>query len=69
MRGTSLVASEPGGAADLVRDSGGGTVVRRTDTDGLAHALEARLADRGLAEAEGARGRDWAMDHLRTTCT
>jgi glycosyltransferase involved in cell wall biosynthesis len=65
MRGTSLVASEPGGAADLVRDSCGGVTVPRADVTALARALAERLADRSLCEAEGRRGRAWAMEHLR----
>jgi glycosyltransferase involved in cell wall biosynthesis len=65
MRGTALVATEPGGAAELVRESGAGAVVRRGDVAALAEALAARLADRDLCETEGTSGRAWAVDNLR----
>jgi glycosyltransferase involved in cell wall biosynthesis len=65
MRGTALVATEPGGAAELVRESGGGAVVPRGDVAALAEALAGRLADRGLCETEGKSGRAWALENLR----
>jgi glycosyltransferase involved in cell wall biosynthesis len=65
MRGTALVASAPGGAAELVAESRGGATVERGDVAGLAEALRARLGDRACCEAEGARGRAWALEHLR----
>jgi glycosyltransferase involved in cell wall biosynthesis len=65
MRGTSLVASEPGGPAEMVHESRGGTTVARDDVAALAAALRERLADRSLCEAEGRRGRAWAVEHLR----
>jgi glycosyltransferase involved in cell wall biosynthesis len=65
MRGTALVATTPGGSAELVEDSGAGAVVERGDVPALTAALAARLSDRGRSEAEGARGRSWALAHLR----
>ena len=56
MRGTALVATEPGGAAELVRESGGGTVVPRSDVSALAAALAERLGDRWRCETEGRQG-------------
>ena len=65
MRGTALVATGPGGAAELIRESGGGTVVARGDVSALATALAERLGDRRLCENEGSKGRAWALDNLR----
>jgi glycosyltransferase involved in cell wall biosynthesis len=65
MRGTALVATTPGGAAELVEESGAGATVQRGDVPALAAALAARLSDRPRSEAEGARGRSWALAHLR----
>lgn len=65
MRGTAVVATAPGGAVELVGESGAGEVVARGDAEALAAALVARLRDRDRCEAEGARGRAWALEHLR----
>lgn len=65
MRGTALVASAPGGAAELVAESGAGATVRRGDVAALGVALAERLSDRERCEAEGARGRAWALANLR----
>jgi glycosyltransferase involved in cell wall biosynthesis len=65
MRGTALIATAPGGAAELVSESGAGAPVARGDVSALTAALAARLSDRGRCEAEGARGRSWAFAHLR----
>jgi len=65
MRGTALVATTPGGAAELVGESGAGAIVHRGDVAALTAALAARLSDCGRSEAEGARGRSWALAHLR----
>jgi glycosyltransferase involved in cell wall biosynthesis len=65
MRGTALVATTPGGAAELVEESGAGATVQRGDVPALTAALAARLSDRGRSEAEGACGRSWALAHLR----
>jgi len=65
MRGTALVATAPGGAAELVAASGGGAAVPRRDVGALAAALARRLGDRALCEAEGARARAWALANLR----
>jgi glycosyltransferase involved in cell wall biosynthesis len=65
MRGTPLVASAPGGAAELVLESGAGAVVARRDVAGLAATLGEWLADRDRCERAGARGREWALANLR----
>ena len=65
MRGTALGASTPGGAAELVAESGAGATVERGDVPALTAALAARLSDRSRCEAEGMRGRAWALAHLR----
>jgi len=63
-RGTGLVATEPGAAAELVCESGGGAVVSRGDVSALAAALAERLRDRRLCETEGRNGRAWALRNL-----
>jgi glycosyltransferase involved in cell wall biosynthesis len=65
MRGTTLVATTPGGAAELIAESGAGATVPRADATALAAALAERLIDRGRCESEGARARSWALQHLR----
>jgi glycosyltransferase involved in cell wall biosynthesis len=65
MRGTALVASTPGGAAELVVESGAGATLPRGDVTALRAALAERLSDRERCEAEGARGRAWALENLR----
>ena len=65
MRGTALVASTPSGAAELVAESGAGATVPRGDVTALRAALAERLSDRERCEAEGARGRAWALENLR----
>jgi len=65
MRGTALVASAPGGAAELVLESGGGAVVPRGEVAALAATLGEWLGDRDRCERAGARGREWALANLR----
>jgi glycosyltransferase involved in cell wall biosynthesis len=65
MRGSALVATTPGGAAELVVESGAGATVPRADVAALSAALAERLCDRERCEREGARGRAWALENLR----
>jgi glycosyltransferase involved in cell wall biosynthesis len=53
-----VVATDAPGLRDLAR-SGVGTVVPPDDAVALRDAIAARLADPGLAEAEGSAGREW----------
>jgi glycosyltransferase involved in cell wall biosynthesis len=55
-RGRSVVATDVAGMAEGL-DGGCGAVVPVEDADALADAIAARLADRALADAEGAAGR------------
>lgn len=64
MRGTAVVATDLGGPSEVIRASGGGVLVPPGDTVGLAQALRGVLGDRGRAEALGAAGRAWAVEHL-----
>lgn len=64
MRGTAVVASDHGGAAEIVRQAGAGMLVPPGDAAHLAQALVELLADRERAETLGASGRTWAFDRL-----
>ena len=64
MRGTAVVASAPGGTAEMVRDGVTGILVPPGDTAALAAALESLLRDRGSAERMGAAGRKIAVERF-----
>lgn len=64
MRGTAVLASSTGGPAQLVRASGGGSLVAPGDEDALAAGLGELLGDRKRCESLGAAGRAWALAHL-----
>ena len=64
MRGTAVLASEVGGASDIVSDGATGLLVPPGDVDALARALACTLTDRNEAERLGAAAREWALDHL-----
>jgi len=60
-RGTAVVASALGGPAETVRDGVTGAVVAPDDAVALAAALRPLVDDRGLAERQGAAGRQLAL--------
>ena len=64
MRGTAVLASEVGGASDIVSDGSTGLLAPPGDVGALARALERTLTDRNEAERLGAAAREWALEHL-----
>ena len=64
MRGTALVASDVGGASDLVEDGRTGLLVPPGDTEALRAALVRVLGRAEEAERLGAAGRAYAVEHL-----
>jgi glycosyltransferase involved in cell wall biosynthesis len=62
-----VVASNVGGVPDAVRDEETGLLVPPGDPAALAAALERVLADPAWAARLGARGREIAATHFRTT--
>lgn len=59
-RGTAVIASDVGGQSDIVRDGQTGFLVPPGDVAAWADRLHRVLADRELAEALGAKGREIA---------
>ncbi|HUP02227.1 MAG TPA: glycosyltransferase family 4 protein [Gemmatimonadota bacterium] len=69
MRGTPVVASNHGGPTEIVEDGRTGRLVPPDDPISLATALTGLLDDPDRAEAIGAAGRQWALEHLtREAC-
>ncbi len=64
MRGTALVASNVGGASEIVRDGETGLLLPPGDVPALADALRRTLGDRDEAERLGAAGRHVALETL-----
>ncbi|MCS6927746.1 MAG: glycosyltransferase, partial [Candidatus Binatia bacterium] len=64
MRGTTVVASNIGGLAEVVQDGQTGLLVPPGDVDALAEALLRLLRDRELAEQLGRAGRRRALAHF-----
>ena len=64
MRGTALVASNVGGASDIVTDGETGLLLPPGDVAALQAALLRVLGDRTEAERLGAAGRRYALEHL-----
>jgi glycogen synthase len=58
-----LVCTSSTGVAELIRDSGGGTVVAPLDPEALAAALRAYLVESGNAGETGRRARDTVAFH------
>jgi glycosyltransferase involved in cell wall biosynthesis len=67
MRGTAVIASAGGGAAQLIENGRTGFTTARADPTALRDALIRLLSDRELAEEIGARGRAFALAHLGET--
>jgi glycosyltransferase involved in cell wall biosynthesis len=61
MRGTAVVATDPGGMAEIVEHGHTGYLVPRGDVDALAAALLALLRDREHAERMGHAAREAAI--------
>ena len=61
--GAAVVATRTGAAAALVVDGETGFLVEPGDLEALVTAIERLIADRGLAEAMGRRGRLKAVRH------
>jgi phosphatidyl-myo-inositol dimannoside synthase len=59
--GVPVVAGDSGGAPETVREGETGHVVGGRDTDALAAALTALLADPDRARRMGAAGREWML--------
>jgi glycosyltransferase involved in cell wall biosynthesis len=64
MRGTAVIATEPGGPAEIVRPSGGGLLVPPGRPEPLAEALIDVLGNRERSEELGAAGRAWGAERL-----
>jgi glycosyltransferase involved in cell wall biosynthesis len=67
MRGTTVVASNSGGLAEIVQDGQTGILVPPGDEVTLAEALELLLSNRNLAEQMGRAGRAAALTNLSET--
>ncbi len=65
MRGTTTVATDTGGSAEIVVDGETGLLTPPGDVDLLADALTRLLTDRALAESLGAAARERAIAEYR----
>ena len=64
MRGTAVIATESGGLPEIVQDGRTGILTPPNDAPALGKALTRLLENRTLAEAMGARGREFALQYL-----